>query len=168
MKRFLRRERCAFPHERNSLGFFSGAAFLGGFFGTLVWINGRGAWFVMRFALLPSFMPSLSLAYTLWLFVYGLLGGAIFLCLRNGRKWGKGVLTDGALLLGSYFLCLLWQPFFYTAYFLFLSLLTLVGAASLITVFLVRMLRRSFLLVMLGGFILLVQCFFIALTVCCF
>lgn len=153
---------------RQHIGFLVGTGFLSAFLGTLVWVNCRGAWFVMRFAKLPDFAPSLSLAYSMWVLVYGCLGGLLFLNFQMVRRWGGCVVLDGALLLGTYFLCLLWQPFFYSAHFLLLSFLTLLGAAGGMAVFLVRILRRSLFLFFCGLFCLAVQVFFLSVTVCCF
>ena len=141
---------------------------MSGFLGTLVWVNGRGAWFVMHFARLPSFAPSLSLAYTMWLVVYGLFGAAILHCFLMGGKWEKSVLTDAALLLSAYLLSLLWQPFFYSAHFLLLSTLTLTAAVALLVLFFLRMLRKSLWLTLTSVVILSVQIFFLVFTVHCF
>lgn len=148
-----------------SPGALVGAAFLGAFFGTLVWVNCRGAWFVMHFARLPTFAPSLTLAYTMWLICYGLMGGAVFLCLKNGAKCA---LIDAGILLGSYFFSLVWQPLFYSAHFLILSLLALIPAAGATVLFLIRVIRKSALLVLAGGVILAIQGFFLVFTVCSF
>ncbi len=151
-----------------SPGALVGAAFLGAFFGTLVWVNCRGAWFVMHFARLPTFAPSLTLAYTMWLICYGLMGGAVFLCLKMGGRWGKCALIDAGILLVSYFFSLVWQPLFYSAHFVLLSLLALIPAAGATVLFLIRVIRKSALLALAGGVILAIQGFFLVFTACCF
>ncbi len=125
----------------------------------------------MRFASLPSFAPSLSLSYTMWLIVYGIFGAALLHSFRMGGRqgnWGKAVFLDGGLLLCSYFLSLAWQPFFYSAHFLIVSFLTLLLAAAAMCAFLVRIVFRSLWLSVGGVLILGVQVFFIVLTAGCF
>lgn len=161
MKLFLKRHAGWCPNP----GIAGVSALLSCFFGTLVWVNCRGAWFVMRFAKLPSFAPSLSLSYTLWVVCYGFFGAAFYLCLSTG---GKRVIADIGLILASYFLSLLWQPLFYSAHFLLLSLVILTAAFAISAAFLIRMIRRNRFASLGAGIIAVIQGFFIAVTVCCF
>ncbi len=164
MKKF--REETSFFLRR--FGWIIGVAFVFAFLGTLVWINGRGAWFMMHFGRLPAGMPSLSLAYTLWLMVYGLYGvsAALFFCTVVPR--GFRSLTDFVLLLAAYLLSLLWQVLLYSAWLplpAFLVLLVSIGAE---TVFLWRVRVRSRWLFGATVLILLAETFFALLTAVCF
>jgi len=169
MKRYRKksiREETAFLIQ--NVGGLFGAAFLSGFVGTLVWVNCRGAWFVMRFAKLPSFAPSLSLSYTSWLICYGIFGAAALYSMLISCKCRRSLLADSGILAASYFFSLLWQPLFYSAHFLFISLLALTAACGLSCVFFFRSIRVSLWLSAAGAFILGFQFFFVVLTVCCF
>lgn len=146
------------------LGLILGAAFVFAFVGTLLWINGRGAWFVMRYSVLPSFACSLTWLYCLWLVVYGLLGGAVpfsvFLLRARRRSWIPPV----ALLLCAYVLSLLWVPLFYTAQFVAAALFALLFAALALVLFLLCACRTSFWLTAAGTVAFVVQIYVFCFT----
>ncbi len=164
MKKF--REETAFLLRR--MGWLMGAAFAFGFLGTLVWINGRGAWFVMRFADFPRFAPSLSLAYTLWLIAYGMLGASFLLSVLCGVRRRERCLVNAGLVLLSYLMSLLWHAFFYSAWFVVPALLALLCAAAAEVVFLLRMAVKSIWFLPFAMVILGIQLYFIVFTVACF
>lgn len=146
------------------IGLIAGAAFIGAFAGTLLWINGRGAWFVMRYSHLPSFALSLSLTYILWLLAYGLLGAAVPLTVIMEKHHRRNCLPAVAILLISYVLVLLWYPLFYSAQFVLAALFVLFLAAAAIVVFFFKAIRKSLWLTMISIAVLLIQIYFICFT----
>ncbi len=113
------------------IGIVVACAFIGAFVGTLIWINGRGAWFVMRYSILPHFALSLSWTYILSLVAYGILGALMPLCILLFGRRGEGrVFLLIGTVLASYVLLLLWYPLFYSAQFVLVSLFALILSAG--------------------------------------
>jgi len=150
------------------IGLIFTASFAAAFVGTLVWVNGRGAWFVMRFARLPEFAPSISLAYTLWLAAYGLMGASIVIICLTLREGGRRSFREILLQLAAYLFSLLWHPFFYSAHFLVLSFVVLLGAAAANVLFFIFICRRSLWLSLSSVIVFLIQMYFMVFTLACF
>jgi len=125
------------------MGLITGCAFISAMLGTMMWINGRGVWFVMHCTRLPECALPLSVLYCLWLAVYGISGAVFPLALLIETRI-KSCLPPAVITLGiSYVLALLWFPLFFSAQFVFPSLCILILSLCAISITIFKSFTKS-------------------------